>query len=171
MTSIIKVDQIQNAAGGTRTLNSLGLSALTRDDIPITANFQTQCAFRNSNHTLAGDSGWVDHLSTTFTVTRANTAALFIYSSSSSFESGPVQGFARFMLDGTLIGFSSCVAKQSTANAAGSGTLVWDIQALSVGQHTITVQIRNTVSGSTWVTPYYNEGSTANVLAVTFYGK
>ena len=171
MTSIIKVDQIQTAAGGVPTLDGLGLAALTRDDIPVTANFQTQCAYRNSNHTLAGDSGWVDHLSMTFTVTRANTAALFIYSSSSSFESGPVQGFARFVLDGTNIGFSSCVAKQSTANAAGSGMLVWDYQSLSVGQHTITVQVRNTVSGSTWITPYYNEGSTANLLAATFYGK
>ena len=67
---------------------------------------------------------------------------------------------------------NACVAKQSTANSAGSGCVIWDKQYLPAGTHTVTVQIRNTISGSTWVTPYWSaDGQTANTLSVMYYGK
>ena len=131
--------------------------------------FMTQFSARQTAHSLAGDSGWQDHLSMTFTVGK-QCNALFIYSNSSSFESGPVQGFARILLDGTMIGYNSCVAKQSTANAAGSGTVFWDRQNISAGSHTVKVQLRNTQSSSTWVTPYFSiDDQTANSLGALFY--
>jgi hypothetical protein len=134
-----------------------------------TSVFFTQSAHRTSQQSLVGDSGWQDHLSMDFTVGRTCNA-MFLYSSSSSFESGPAQGFARLILDGTMIGFNSCVAKQSTANAAGSGTVFWDRQNISVGSHTIKIQVRNTQGGSTWITPYWSADSqTANTLTALFY--
>lgn len=129
----------------------------------------TQCAGRTSQHSLSGDSGWVDHLSMDFTVGKTCNA-MFMYSNSSSYESGPVQGFARLILDGTMIGYNSCVAKQSTANAAGPGTVFWDKQNISAGSHTVKVQIRNTQSGTTWITPYWSaDGQTANTLCALYY--
>jgi len=150
----VSASQINN---GTVVLSKLGSNAL----------FQTQFNGRTSQHTLVGDSGWVDHLSITFTTT-AVCNCFFIYSSSSSYESGTVQGFARLLLDGTMLGYNSAVAKQSTANSAGAGTCVWDRIGVSIGTHTIKVQLRNT--SGTWITPYWNvDGQTANSLGVIYY--
>jgi len=172
MTSIIKVDAIQMSNGDTPSISDMGFSPLERADIPVSATYQTQCAARTSTQSLSGDSGWVDHLSSTFTVTKDNTAVLFLYSSASSYESGTVQGFARLLLDDVMIGYNSCVAKQSTANSAGAGTVQWDSQTVSAGTHTVKVQLRNTQAGTQWQTPYFTADSqTANTLSILFYGK
>lgn len=161
--------------GSLAALNSVSASnisdgAVTAAKLGSNAVFLTQFSARTSQHSLGGDSGWVDHLSMDFTVNRT-CSCLFIYSSSSSFESGVVQGFARLILDGTMIGYNSAVAKQSTANAAGSGTCIWDKQGVTAGTHTIKVQLRNTAGGSSWITPYWSaDGQTANTLGVVYYG-
>lgn len=160
---------VANIANGSLVTAKLADSAVTLPKLAYGGLFFTQFATRTSEHALIGDSGWVDHLSMSFTVGK-QCNALFLYSSSSSFESGPVQGFARLILDGTMIGYNSCVAKQSTANAAGAGTVQWDRQSLAAGSHTIKVQLRNTQATSTWRTPYWNiDGQTANTLGALFY--
>ncbi len=158
--------KIANNAVTTDKLNS---EAVTLAKLNSSGLFMTQFAERSAQQSLVGDSGWQDHLSMTFTVGKTCNV-LFLYSSSSSFESGPVQGFARLVLDGTMIGRNSCVAKQSTANAAGSGTVMWDKQGVAAGTHTIKIQVRNTQGGSTWITPYYDADSqTSNMLGAIFY--
>jgi hypothetical protein len=172
MTSIIKVDAIQMSNGDTPSISDMGFSALTQADIPNSATYKTQANARTSQHSLGGDSGWVDHLSMAFTLTKDDTDVLFLYSSSSSYESGPVQGFARILLDGVMIGYNSCVGKQADNNSAGPGTVIWHKQSVSAGTYTVKIQIRNTQGGSTWITPYYDaDGQTANTLTIMYYGK
>lgn len=156
-------------AEGAVVTADLADSAVTLAKLGYTGLFFTQFAERGSQQSLVNDSGWVDHISNTFTIGK-QCNVLFLYSSSSSFESGPVQGFARLVLNGTVIGRNSCVAKQSTANSAGAGTVFWDRQGLAAGTHTVTVQVRNTQSGSTWITPYWSvDGATSNTLGVIYY--
>lgn len=160
---------VANIANGALLTDKFADNAVTLSKIATGGLFFTQFATRTSEQALVGDSGWVDHLSMTFTVGK-QCSCLFLYSSSSSFESGPVQGFARLILDGSMIGYNSCVAKQSTANAAGAGTVQWDRQNIGAGSHTIKVQLRNTQGSSTWRTPYWNvDGQTANTLGALFY--
>jgi hypothetical protein len=143
--------------------------AVTAAKLGSNAVFFTQMTARTSQHSMSGDSGWQDHLTLTFTNNRTCNC-MFYYVSSSAYESGPAQGFARFILNGSMIGYNSCVAKQTTANAAGGGSLIWDRQNLPAGTHTITVQLRNTVGGSTWITPYWGADSqTANLLGAIYY--
>jgi hypothetical protein len=157
MTRAVDLANVVNADG-------VALSQISRNGL-----FFTQFTQRTAQQSLAGDSGWVDHISTSITVAK-QCSLLLIYSSASSFESGPVQGFARLIVDGAMIGKNSCVAKQSTANAAGSGTVFWDVQNIAAGAHTIKVQVRNTQGGSTWITPYFDaDGETANILGLIFY--
>jgi len=157
-------------ASATITTAKISDGAITAAKLSGNALFLTQFNVRTSQHSLGGDSGWVDHLSMTFTTNRVCNC-LFIYSSSSSYESGTVQGFARLILDGTQIGYNSAVAKQSASNSAGSGTCIWDKQNVSAGSHTITVQIRNTQGGSTWITPYWTaDSNTGNTIGVLYYG-
>lgn len=164
-----------SSLGTLATLNAVGTStisdgAVTAAKLGGNALFLTQFNVRTSQHSLGGDSGWVDHLSMTFTTNRVCNC-IFFYSSSASFESGPVQGFARLILDGSQIGYNSAVAKQSTANAAGAGTCMWDRQNVSAGSHTITVQLRNVSGGSTWITPYWSaDSNTGNTIGVLYYG-
>lgn len=151
------------------TNEKINAEAVSLAKLGYSGLFMTQFAQRTSQQSLSGDSGWQDHLSMTFTVGK-QCNALFLYSSSSSFESGVVQGFARILVDGNMIGANSCVAKQSTANAAGAGTVFWELQNISAGSHTVKVQVRNTQSGSTWITPYWSaDGQTANTLGALFY--
>jgi hypothetical protein len=157
MTRAVDLANVINADG-------VALPQIARNGL-----FFTAFAFRTSQQSLVGDSGWVDHLTSNVTVAK-QCSLLIIYSSSSSFENGPVQGFARLLVDGTMVGFNSCCAKQSTANAAGSGTVFWDVQNIAAGAHTIKVQVRNTQGGSTWITPYFDaDGQTANTLGLIFY--
>ena len=123
---------------------------------------------RTAQHSLAGDSGWVDHLSTSITCGVACRIWMF-FGASYSYESGAVQGFGRFVVDGTAIGYNWCMGKQSTANAAGSGSGCWYAD-VTAGAHTILVQIRNSQGASTWISPYYSvDGNTANTLGVLYY--
>jgi hypothetical protein len=148
---------------------AIASEAVTLPKLARSGLFLTTFASRTSNHTLTGDSGWVDHISTEITVGK-QCSLLAIYSSASSFESGAVEGFARLLVNGTMIGYNSCVAKQSTANAAGSGTVFWDVQNLAAGTHTIKVQVRNSKAGTTWTTPYWSvDGQTANTLGLLYY--
>lgn len=144
--------------------------AINNAKLGSSGRFTTQFNARSSTHSLGGDSGWVDHLSMSFTTSQIG-PLLVLYHSSSSYESGAVEGFARLLVDGNVIGYPSCVAKQSTANSAGSGSLSWDIQTLSAGSHTVKVQLRNTNSGTIWQTPYWGNGTVgaSNILGIVHY--
>ena len=147
---------------------ALANNTITSSKMAISGFFKTQFAERSATHSLGGDSGWVDHLSMTISVGQTCNA-LFTYISSSSYESGAVQGFARILVDGNWIGRNSCVARQSASNHAGSGAVMWDYQNLPAGNHTITVQVRNNQGGTTWITPYWSDGGTSNILGAMFY--
>lgn len=144
--------------------NSVSSSSLTS-----TGRFTSNVVYQNSAQSYVNDSGWVDHVSMTFTTGVA--CRIMVWGMvSSGYESGAVQGFMKFVLDGSQIGYIWCAGKQSTANSAGSGSSC-AYADVSAGSHTIKIQARNTQGSSTWITPYFSaDGQGANSLGVMFYG-
>ena len=106
--------------------------------------------------------------STTFTAGVAS-RAIFWFSPSCGYEAGAVQGFFRFLLDGSKVGYNWCGGRQSDNNgsSAGGGCYYADISA---GSHTVMVQARNSVGGTTWQINYWNlDGYAASMLGVMYY--
>ena len=158
-----------NQAVGQLPAANINSGQVTNVSLATSAKFTALTAYQNSGQTLSGDSGWVDHLSLTFTTGVA--CRVMVWGMISiSYESGAVQGFMKLLMDGTQIGYIWCAGKQSTANsaAAGSGCAYVDVSA---GSHTVKIQARNSAGGTTWITPYWNvDGQGANSLGVMYYG-
>lgn len=148
---------------------SLTNAQVASSGLATSGKFTTLVAYQNSAQSYVNDSGWVDHVSLSFTTGVA--CRIMVWGMvSSGYESGAVQGFMRFILDGSQIGYAWCAGKQSTANSAGSGSSC-AYADVSAGSHTIKIQARNTQGGSTWITPYFSvEGQGANSLGVMYYG-
>jgi hypothetical protein len=146
----------------------ISAGSITADLLSNTGKIAVAVAARTSPQSLSGDSGWVDHVSVTFTTSVA-CRILIIFCESCTFESGAVEGFGRFLFDGTKIGYNFCLGKQSTANSGAAGSATW-AHDVSAGTHTVKVQVRNSIGGTTWQTPYWSvEGEVANTLSVTYY--
>lgn len=159
-----------NGSGTIAGLQAGGLpdGTINSVDLSSTGRLSFISVGRTSQQSLAGDSGWVDHLSTSITCGVASRIWMF-FGASFSYENGAVQGFGRFVVDGTAIGYNWCMGKQTTANAGGSGSGCWYAD-VAAGSHTITVQCRNSQGASTWITPYWSvDGNTANTLGVLYY--
>ena len=142
---------------------------IARDRLANSAVINYTATSRNSTQSLAGDSGWNTHISFTFSTSFAG-RILLIATIPISFESGPVQGFARFVVNGSKVGSNWCAGRQTTANTCTAGSSTWfaDVPA---GTNTVTLQIRNVVGGSTWQTPSFSADETSmNVLAIGHYG-
>lgn len=143
--------------------NSVSSSSLTS-----TGRITYLVAERNTQQSLGGDSGWVDHVSVTFTVGVAS-RIMFWMCTSVGYESGAVQGFMRFILDGNQVGSNFCAGRQAASNQAGSGSATWYAD-VSAGSHTLKVQARNSIGGTTWITPYWSvDGQSVNTLGVMYY--
>jgi hypothetical protein len=144
-------------------------SSVTSAKLATSAKFTALVAYQNSGQSYAGDSGWVDHLSLTFTTSVA--CRVMVWGMvSSSYESGVVQGFMKLLMDGSQIGYIWCAGKQSTANSAGSGSSC-AYADVAAGSHTVKIQARNSAGSSTWITPYFQvDGQGANSLGVMYYG-
>lgn len=143
--------------------NSVSSSSLTS-----TGRITYLVAERNTQQSLGGDSGWVDHVSVTFTVGVAS-RIMFWMCTSVGYESGAVQGFMRFILDGNQVGSNFCAGRQAASNQAASGSATWYAD-VSAGSHTLKVQARNSIGGTTWITPYWSvDGQSVNTLGVMYY--
>lgn len=110
-----------------------------------------------TNRSLGGDSGWVDHLSVTFTVTES-CAIRCIATFGPSYESGPVTGQARFILDNTTTSPECHVAKQLSINkATGPHGMTSGFNAVNPGSHTVKLQVRNYTGSTTWILNYWGD--------------
>ena len=151
-------------------LGSGGLPAgiITASNLASTGRLTMDCTYRNSSHGLGGDSGWQDHLSMSFTAGVAQRCMVMFFVSI-GYEAGAVRGFFRILMDGSMIGYHWAGGRQHAANcsAAGSG---WWYADVSAGSHTIMIQARNSIGGTTWYTPYWNDaGEGSNTLGVLYY--
>jgi hypothetical protein len=109
-----------------------------------------------SNRTLNGDSGWVSHMSGTFSPSRISNV-LVTATFSMTYESGAVQASCRLLVDGTDYG-GFCMSKQSTANMGGSASGTWHFSSVSAGSHTYDLQVRNTQGGTSCILNYWDAG-------------
>jgi len=162
-----------SALGSLATRNSVNGSFIDNDSVSAvkltsTGRYAVATGFRNSGQSLGGDSGWNDHMSTTFTCGVA-CRIFIVVQVSSGYESGPALGFMRILVDGNKVGYNWCAGKQNTSNAANAGSGLW-FADVSAGSHTVMIQARNTAGGSTWITPYWSvDGEGANTLGVLYY--
>jgi len=143
-------------------------SVITSTSLSSSGRMAFHSAARTTNHSLGGDSGWQDHLSTTFTAGVAS-RAIFWFGGGCTYESGAVQGFYRFVLNGSKIGYNWCGGRQSNNNG-GSGSGGCYFADVAAGTHTILVQARNSVGGTTWQINYWSvDGYTSSLLGVFYY--
>ena len=162
-----------SSLGSLATRNSVNGSFIDNDSVSAskltsTGRFAVATGARNSGQSLGGDSGWNDHMSTTFTCGVA-CRIFIVVQVSSGYESGAVQGFMRILVDGSKVGYNWCAGKQNTANAANAGSGLWYAD-VGAGSHTVMIQARNSAGGSTWITPYWSvDGEGANTLGVLYY--
>ena len=114
-------------------------------------------ATTSSDRSLGYSTSWTDHLSVTFTTTKAGP----IYAGmvlAMTYESAAVQGEAQFVLSGAASKTSQymAVAQQSDANRArGAHSMTWMFGNCPAGSYTLTLQVRNNGSGSTWILNNY----------------
>jgi hypothetical protein len=172
------------SVGGTGTVSGISLSgtvttsgnltlggtlSVASSNLATSAKFTALTAYQNTTQSYSGDSGWVDHLSLTFTAGVA--CRVMVWGMvSSGYESGTVQGFMKLLMDGTQIGYIWCAGKQASANSAGSGSSCAYVD-VAAGSHTVKIQARNNQGGTTWITPYFQvDGQGANSLGVIYYG-
>jgi hypothetical protein len=154
------------------TITGLGAGGLpsgvvTSSTMSSSGRFYSAHTARTSTQTLNGDSGWQDHLSLSFTA-GVSCRAMFWFLPSITYELNEVQGFFRFVLDGSMIGYNWCSGKQSSSNNGQAGFGHWYAD-VSAGSHTILIQARNLLSG-TWITNYWTaDGEAGNTLGVIYY--
>ena len=146
--STLKANAIQNTAG---------------TGIPDGVRLLYSAAATTSNRTLNGDSGWVSHLSGTFSPSKISNV-LVIATFSMTYESGPCQGICRLLVDGVdAAGF--CMSKQSTANCGASASGQWYFPSVTAGSHTYNLQVRNVPGGSTVILNYFDGGVSAGAYS------
>lgn len=155
-------------ADGNVTTSKIADGNVTSQKLSGTGRFSVAVGVRNGGQGLGGDSGWVDHMSTSFTCGVAQRIMIVVHVGC-GYESGAVQGFMRILVDGGKVGYNWMAGKQSTANSAAAGSACWYAD-VGAGTHTVMVQARNIAGGSTWYTPYWQaDGEGANTLGVMYY--
>jgi len=160
--SILNTNITGLAAGG------LPSSIITSGNLASSGRLTMDCTYRNSAQSLGGDSGWVDHLSMTFTA-GVSQRCMVMFFVSMGYESGAVRGFFRILMDGSQIGYWWTGGRQHEANCAGATPGWWHADVGS-GGHTVKIQARNSIGGSTWQTPYWSaDGEGSNTLGVLYY--
>jgi hypothetical protein len=132
--STLKANAIQNTAG---------------TGIPDGARLLYSANNTGGNRTLNGDSGWVSHMSGTFSPSKISNV-LVTATFSMTYESGAVQTVCRLLIDGIDAG-GFCMSKQSTANSGASASGTWQFAAVTAGSHTYDLQVRNTQGGTTCI--------------------
>ncbi len=139
--STIKCNELQNTAG---------------TGIPNGARLLYSANSTGTNRTLSGDSGWVSHMSGTFSPSRVSNV-LVEATFSMTYESGAVQTVCRLLVDGVDYG-GFCCSKQSTANSGAAASGTWQFSAVSAGSHTYDLQVRNTQAATTCILNNWDGG-------------
>jgi len=139
---------------------------------PLNSNQALAAATTNSTRTLNGDSGWVTHLSVSFTTAvigpvHCNFNAIHAY------EAGAVNLLGRFLLDSSSASYEMQLVKQgfSSNMSFGAHTAFGTFNDVSAGSHSVALQLRNYVAGTTGIMCYFNHNNHANdVLQVRYRG-
>lgn len=135
----------------------------------IDEGYSVAHASTSTNRTLAGDSGFVDHLSVTFTTTKVQTLQC-IAQFSHGYESGQVMLAGRFDLDGSSQSTELQVFKQGHGlnMSHGSHNLHGFFTNVSAGSHTVTIQVRNSTSSTTAIMNYFDDANNGDNIFVLF---
>jgi hypothetical protein len=153
---------------GVFTSGNFASATINRDKLASNALVQYVVGQRNSDISLGGDSGWNDYFSFTFSVSYSCRIMVLGFWGC-SWESGPGQTYERFLINGSKIGWNTCIGRQTTANtAAGASSHAYgDVAA---GTHTVMMQVRNVAGGSTWRSVNWTaDGESAATMAVACY--
>lgn len=129
-------------------------------------------ASTTAQRSLVGDSGWVDHLTVNFTTTEIGPVEC-VYQAVHQQESGEVNTLGRFELDSTTTapGDNVQIAVQGFGSgmAPGSHTLYALFEDVSIGNHTIILQLRNASNSSTGTAVWGNPGTHAADRVMVIY--
>ena len=148
--SIVAGDIADAAVTAGKLASTLDLSSKTLT-LPSSSvrEYQLVEAGTTSNRSLVGDSGWVTHLTVTFTTNQPCT--VFCHAGfAHGFEEGVVVLHGRFRLDSSATTSELQVFKQgfSSNYSFGSHSLHGFFTSVSAGAHTIDLQVRNYAPGT-----------------------
>jgi hypothetical protein len=156
--------QITGNITDTQLASTLDLSSKTLT-LPSSSvrEYLQSTAYTTDDRSLVGDSGWIDHLSITFTANQSCTVLCFANFAHGR-EDGPVNLAGRYILDGSTTSQEVQVFKQGLGSsyAFGAHSSFGFFTSVSAGSHTIKLQVRNSASGSTAVMNYFGQPGGTN---------
>ena len=177
MASILKVDKIRGTGLDSDTISLDGSGNIT---IPKNVTFSGTVAgaeteysiahaMTSTNRTITGVSSWTDHLSVTFTTTKVQTLQC-IGQFSHGYENGQVMLAGRFNLDGSSTTTELQVFKQGHCIniSHGAHNLHGFFTNVSACSHTVTIQVRNSVSGTTAIMNYFDDANNGDNIFVLY---
>lgn len=141
------------------TLTSSGITfsdGTSHTTAPSQRAQRTSITSTSTDRSLGGDSGWVTHLSISFTPAITGPVQMWAFCSP-TFESGAVDGRARFVIDSTAYNDNSpTIAYQFNINRATGSHKLWGFAGnISASAHTAYFQVRNVAGGTTWIMNYF----------------
>ena len=141
---------------GDTSITGLGVGGLPAGTVTAASlasgavrEYQLVEAGTTSNRSLVGDSGWVTHLTVTFTTNQSCT--VFCHAGfAHGFEEGVVALHGRFRLDSSATTSELQVFKQGFSSnfSFGAHNLEGFFTSVSAGAHTIDLQVRNYAPGT-----------------------
>lgn len=139
---------------------------------PLDDHTKLSNATTQTGRTLVGDSGWVTHLTVTFTTTVVGPIECH-FAAVHGREQGAVNTLARFRLDSANTSTEVQLFKGGFASnmAFGSHNAYGIFNNVAAGSHTIDLQVRNAQGSTTGTMVGHNPGShAADRLQVIYRG-
>jgi hypothetical protein len=158
----VKIADATVAAGDLAGTLDLSSKTLTLPSSSV-REYQQVSASTTTDRSLVGDSGWVDHLSVTFTTNQSCTVLCFANFAHAR-EDGPVNTAARFILDNSATTDEMQIFKQGfgASYSFGAHSSYGFFNNVSAGSHTIKLQARNSASGSTGILNHWGQPGGTN---------
>jgi hypothetical protein len=159
----VKIADATVAAGDLAGTLDLSSKTLTLPSSATPVEYKQNVDYTTTDRSLVGDSGWIDHMSITFTNTISCTVLCFANFAHGR-EDGPVNLAGRFLLDGSTATQEVQVFKQGLGSsyAFGAHSSFGFLPSVSAGSHTIKLQVRNSAGGSTAVMNYFGQPGGTN---------
>lgn len=163
-SAVVEADIANLAVTAGKLASTLDLSSktLTLPSSSVREYLQVS-ASTTTDRSLVGDSGWVDHLSVTFTANQSCTVLCFANFAHAR-EDGPVNTAARFILDNSTTTDEMQIFKQGfgASYSFGAHSSYGIFNNVSAGSHTIKLQARNSASGSTGILNHWGQPGGTN---------
>lgn len=164
ITSSIAADAVDNTI-----LDLAGSYAFSGTITGIDEGYSIATASTSTNRTIDGVSSFVDHLTVTFTTTKVQTIQC-LGQFSHGYENGQVMLAGRFDLDGSSQSTELQVFKQGVSSnmSFGAHNLIGFFTNVSAGSHTIKLQLKNSVNGTTAITNYFDDANNGDHIFVLY---